>query len=146
MTVTISVYMDSGYSVILINRAFLLEQMPNTRIYIMASLILVRGIGSNYYSINKYVLFKIYLPGKRNNKDIRVKITREAYLIDGLKAKILLSIDVIRSEKIDIITLRNKVYINLYDTIVSIDLKSRSRDITIKLVVAEKKTTLLSRN
>lgn len=146
MTVTISVYIDSDYSVTLINRAFLLEQMPNTRIYIMASLILVRGIGSNYHSINKYVLLKIYLSGKRNGKDVRVKITRETYLIDRLKAKMLLSTDVIRSEKIDIITLRNEVYIDLYDTIVPIDLKSRSRDITIKSVVAEKKTTLLSRS
>lgn len=79
--------------------------MPNTRIRTIASLILVRDIGSNYHSINKYVLFKIYLSGKRNSKDMRVKITREAYLIDRLKVKILLNTGVIRSKKINIITL-----------------------------------------
>ena len=104
--------------------------------------ILVRGIDSNYYSINEYILLEIYLLGKRNNKDIRAKITREAYLIDDLKIKILLSTDVINLEKINIIILRNKIYIRSYNTTISIDLKPRSRDVIIKLVIANKKITL----
>lgn len=120
--------------------------MPNARIRTMASPILVRDIGSNYYSINKYVLFKMYLLGKRNGKDVWVKITREAYLVDGLKVKMLLGTDVIEPEKIDIMTSRNEAYIGLCDTIVPIDLKLRSRGVTIKLVVAEKETTLPPRS
>ena len=38
---------------------------------------------------------------------MRVKIIRETYLIDGLKAKMLLNIDVIDLERINIITSKN---------------------------------------
>ena len=40
----------------------------------------------------------------RNGKDIRVKITREVYLVDGLKVKMLLRTNIIGPKKIDIIT------------------------------------------
>ena len=92
------------------------------------------------------MLLKIYLLNKRNNKNIRVKIIKEVYLVDSLKVKILLDIDVIRPEKINIITSRNEVYIRSCNIIVSINLKLRSRDVIIKSVVAEKRTTVLSRN
>ena len=82
--------------------------MSDTRIRTIILPISVRNIGSNHYSINEYILLEMYLPGKRNNKDIRVKITREAYLVDGLKTKILFNTDVINLEKINIIILRNK--------------------------------------
>ena len=39
--------------------------------------------------------------------DVRAKITREIYLIDGLKAKILLGTNIIKLEKINIITFKN---------------------------------------
>ena len=38
---------------------------------------------------------------------MRAKIIREIYLIDNLKAKILLNIDIIDLERIDIITFKN---------------------------------------
>ena len=53
------------------------------------------------------MLLEIYFLGKRNGKEVRAKVTREAYLIDGLKAKILLGTDVIGPKKIDIITLKS---------------------------------------
>lgn len=99
-----SICMNIGCSVILIDWAFLLKQVSRVYVRTMAFLILVRGIGANYHSINEYVLFDIYLSGKSNDKEVRAKIIREAYLIDGLKVKMLLDIDVIGPKKIDIIT------------------------------------------
>ena len=58
--------------------------------------------------------------------------------MDDLKIKILLNIDVINLKKINIIILRNEVYIRLYNTIISIDLKLRSYNVTIKLIVVKK--------
>ena len=142
IAVAISVCMDSGCSVTLIDRAFLLEQAPNIHIRTMASPISVRGIGSNHHSTKEYVLLEMYLPGKRNGKDVRAKITREAHLVDGLKAKMLLGTDVIGPEKIDLITSRNEAYIGSCDTTVAIDLKPRSQGITMKPVVADKETKL----
>ena len=106
----------------------------------------MRGIDTNYYFTKKYVLLDLYLLGRRNNKKIRAKIIREVYLIDGLKIKILLGTNIINLKKINIITLRNEAYIKLYNITVSINLKLRSRDITIKLVVAKKEIILLPRS
>ena len=109
---------DLGYSVILINRAFLLEQALEIHIRTMASPISVRRIGTNHYSINEYILLEIYLPGIRNRIDMRAKVTREAHLVDGLKAKMLLGTNIIGPEKIDIITSKNQAYIGSCNTIV----------------------------
>ena len=73
----------------------------------MALPILVRGISSNYYSTNEYILLEIYFLGTRNSMDVRAKITREVYLVDGLKVKMLLGTNIIGPEKIDIITSKN---------------------------------------
>ena len=144
--VAVSVCIDTGCSVTLIDRTFLLEQAPDIHIRTMASPISVRGIGSNHHSTNQYVLLEMYLPGKRNGKDVRAKITREAHLVDGLKAKMLLGTDIIGPEKIDIIASKNQAFIGSCATMVDIDLKPRSRGVTMKPVVAEKTTTLPPRS
>ena len=67
-------------------------------------------------------------------------------MIDSLKIKILLSTDVINPEKINIIILRNKIYIRSYNITIPINLKPRSRGVTIKPVIANKKITLSPRS
>ena len=104
---TIIVYIDLDCLVILINRIFLLEQVLDIYVRTIASPISVRGISSNHHSTSEYILLEIYFLGTRNRVDIRAKITREVYLVDGLKAKMLLGTNIIGPEKIDIITSKN---------------------------------------
>ena len=60
----------------------------------------MRRLGSNVYKIAKYIITPLYLLGK----DLIVILTpREIYIINNLKANILISIDIIVPEKIDII-------------------------------------------
>ena len=105
--IAVSVYLDIDYLVTLINRAFLLKQIPGIYIRTIALPISVRGISTNYYSTNEYVLLEIYLLGTRNGKNIRAKITREAYLVNSLKVKMLLGTNIIGPKKIDIIASKN---------------------------------------
>lgn len=144
--VAISICMNSGYSVTLINRAFLLKQAPGTHVRTITSPISIREIGTNHHSTNEYMLLDIYFPDKRDGKDMRAKITREAHLIDNLKAKMLLGTDIIGPERIDIITSKNQAFISSYDTTVDIDFKPRSRGLTIKPVVADKETMVPPRS
>ena len=146
VAMAISVCMDSGCSVTLIDRAFLREQAPDIHVRTMASPISVRGIGTNHHSTSEYVLLDMYLPGRHNSKEVRAKITREAHIVDDLKAKMLLGTDIIGPEKIDIITSRNEAYIGSCDTTVAIDLRPRSRGVTMKPVVASKQATLPPRS
>ena len=109
-------------------------------IRIIASLILVHDIDINHYLIKEYILLEIYFLDKYKSKKkkVRIKITKKAYLVDNLKAKILLNIDIIESKKIDLITLRNKIYIDFYDTIIDINLRLKLQDITIKPIIINK--------
>ena len=84
------------------------------------------------------MLLKIYLLDKRDNKDIRAKIIKEVYLINSLKAKILLNIDIIDFKKINIIVFKSQAYIESYDIIINIDLRSRFRGVIIKLIIVDK--------
>lgn len=48
----------------------------------------------------------IYLTETANQQDIEAVITCKAHLVDGLKAKILININIMSSEQIDIIILK----------------------------------------
>ena len=61
----------------------------------MALTIIVRSIGSNRYFINKYILLPIFVPRKRNGKNIIIKFIHEVYLVDNLKVKMLININII---------------------------------------------------
>ncbi len=135
-----TVYLNTGYSVILINRVFFKEIAPIVKVSLITTTITVYSIGSNRYFTNKYVLLPIFFPGKRNGKDVVAKIVREVYLIDDLKAKILINTDIISPEKIDIITSKGKVFIGSYKITVDIDYKPRSRGIIRSLIVVQEDT------
>ena len=130
------VYMDTGCLISLIDRHFFKECCPLIRINIIASPILIRGIGSNYHSTNEYMLLEIFLLGKREGKEGLAKIIREVYLVDRLKAKMLLGTDIIGPKIIDIIIFKKQVYIGSCKTTVPIDFKLRSRGVTYKPVIA----------
>jgi len=50
------------------------------------------------YSTNKYITIDIYIPSEREGKKVLSYLYREVYLVDYLKVKILIRIDVIGPE------------------------------------------------
>ena len=69
----------------------------------------VRGVGTLLYKISEYIVVLFYLPGTTNN-GIKIIgcIRREIYLINNLRAKILISNDIISPKQI-IIDIANKL-------------------------------------
>ena len=59
----------------------------------------------NKYSINKYIIFNIFIFKVNNNNLIKIKIMWKIYIINGLKAKMLININIIKFKKINIIIL-----------------------------------------
>ena len=62
--------------------------------------ILIRSIIIELYYSNKYVVITFYLEGTIKGKTIFTKITREIYVIDDLKAGILIGVDILTLEYI----------------------------------------------
>ena len=62
-------------------------------------------MGFNKYQISKYTVFPLFLSSKNKaGKPVTAKtVPKEIYIVDDLKVKMLIEIDIIISEKIDIL-------------------------------------------
>ena len=67
----------------------------------MASKILIRGLGSKVHHSNKYVVLTFYIEGVLpNGTRAFTQITREIYIVDNLKAGILIEADILIPKRI----------------------------------------------
>lgn len=73
----------------------------------MATPIPVRGYGSDKHMTSEYVIVPIHLIGT----EVEAVVTREAHLVDGLRAKMLVGMDVMGPDQIDIITSKKQAVI-----------------------------------
>ena len=91
-----SLCLDSGYTISLIDRQFLLREIRNVAIKKIPTLINVRGIGNKKYNASEYtqVQFFFYIA-----KGVAI-IEREVHIINDLVANVLIGIDIIMPEGI----------------------------------------------
>ena len=90
----------------------------------METLSIVKGINKARYSIIKYIRVLLLLSRKSNIGElILIEITINIYLINNLRANILIRIDIIRLKKINIITIKRYIYIISYNIKIPIKIK-----------------------
>lgn len=70
----------------------------------------VREIGSNRYLTDEYVFLDFYIIGRIQGRPTIVYITREVHVVDSLKVKMLIGVNVFKSESI-IFNFRRKILI-----------------------------------
>ena len=113
------------YNPTLINKTWLIS-VVEIEIRIIILLIIIRDIGTDKYITAIYAIFTIYFPGKDfNSLDVYAYITREAYIVEGLKIKIFIKINIFGFKFIDISISKNNLYIGLYYIDVSIISRTR---------------------
>ncbi|TAQ83100.1 hypothetical protein B7494_g8576 [Chlorociboria aeruginascens] len=93
-----SVCLDTGCSLSLIDKAWLLQSLPDVKIRKMAAPIMVRGISDLKHPTTEYIVLVFYLEGEHSY----ACITREVHLVDNLQAKMLIGVDILGPERIDI--------------------------------------------
>ena len=79
----------------IIDREFLLKQAPEIMIRRMASPIMVRGVGQGMHNCNEFAQLDLYLQGNPI-----ALIHRDVHIVDGLKAKLLIEMEIIGPERI----------------------------------------------
>ncbi len=94
-TTTQAICLDTGCTMTLIDRQFLMEQTPQVTIHQMPSPIPVRGLGSAVHNSDQYARVDIYLPGKDGRTAV---ISREVHIVNDLRAKMLVGIDILAPE------------------------------------------------
>ena len=124
-----NICLDTGCSVSLADRAWIKECLPDVEIRKMASPITVRGLGSSRHQTDEYVILSIYLPGKtKDGQEVTAKTApREIHLVDELKAKMLVGMDIMKPEGIDILSSRSVASISSCKVHVPIELKPKGR-------------------
>ncbi len=91
-------YLDSDCSIILENRNLIKTRLDNTTIYKLASLLPVREVDGKIVRTSEFVLAYIYIDGVDPEKRVAIaQFIIEIYLVDNLKIKLLLSIDILGS-------------------------------------------------
>ena len=128
----------------IIDRPFLKEQAFNAHIRIMATPLIVRGLGIIKHRINEYALILIYIYGKDDVIDERVRacFIREVHIVDDLKVNILIGNDIGGSEDIIVFIGGRTAHIGSCGVTVSLEVR------TIGAVVAKsvhlRKTIVIS--
>ena len=92
---TYDLCLDTGCTMSLIDRAFFAEVLPNCPITRYDQGIPVRGIGNDIHNCKEYAEFDLYVP-TANGK--LAKIHRGARIVDNLKAKMLIGMDILGPE------------------------------------------------
>ena len=101
------------------------SQAPNIKILYIILLLFIRGIGFNKHSISNYALISIYILSiDAFGNAVKILIIKKAYLVNNLKALILISINIIGPKVINISVIK-KVYIKNYKTFAPIKIKIR---------------------
>ena len=94
------------------------------------------------HDTNKYILISIYIPAIKDSKKVLCRIYREIYLVNNLKAYMLLSNDIIDSKKIILNIVQGKVYIDSYRAIAIIT--SRQRDLYQRRIIYIRKALIIA--
>ncbi len=115
--------LNMKYLVTLLDHMFFKSQHTKVKIHTMTMLISVWEISFNKHMTNEYVIVSIHLAGtvKSNQQEVEAIITWEAHLVDGLKTKMLVEMNIMRPEQINIITLKKQIIIDIcQNTVISI--------------------------
>ena len=101
---------DTDCMMFLINRKFLLLNVFNILIKSMSFLIRVSELKSKIHSCSDFILLDLYLDSKIDSQVKTAYIYCEVYVIDDLNVKLLLDLNILRSEEM-IIDLKKKCLI-----------------------------------
>ena len=94
----------------LIDRRFLQSNLLTAPITRFENAVRVKGIKNKVYNCYKYAIFNFYFSGSFKV----ARILKKARIVDDLKAKILININIIGPKKISINILRRTATINFY--------------------------------
>ena len=125
-----AICLDTGCSSSLIEKSFLTSQAPETTIRQRAAPVSVRGIGSNQLDSREYAILPMYFAGEtKDGSTVLAKIEREVHIVENLKAKLLVGMDILGPELVDIYVSKKEVYLGAHGVTVPIEIRPRGTPI-----------------
>ena len=81
----------------------------------MVSFLKVRGVGLNRYLTDEFIFIPVYVPGTKDGISVLIYFKREFYIVDELRANILINNNIIGPKSINIRILDRLAYIGSYN-------------------------------
>ena len=129
-----NVYLNTNCDITLIDRLWLANLLPNTRISKITSFLRVRGVGSSQHKTSKYLVTPCYFPRiDKHENEVLAYARREIHIVDELRANILIENDFINPKGISIDIANQKTYIGSYKTSITITAHQRGQYIRRKI-------------
>lgn len=95
----------------------------------MASPFTVKDIGTNKHATADYAILNIIIPGlNHEGRPVKTIITKKAHIVKGLKAKILIRINVMGPKEININMAKKTAHVGFYDVNIPILTKPHARN------------------
>lgn len=130
--------LDTGCGVTLVDKSWLLKQLPEVILSTIATLLRIRGIGATQHESNEFVCTPIYFLGKDvRQQQVYASINRELHLVDGWKANVLIGNDIVGPEAIAINVNTKTKCISSCNVTIAIAVKQRRQFIYRKILAAE---------
>ena len=138
-----TVCIDTGCGVTLIDEMLVTKALPDARIHTMALPLEVSGIGSDKHRTDRYILAPLYLPGKdTDGKPATAKMaTRELHVVTGLRAGMLIGMDIMTPEGIDLINSKQRAWIDSCK--LEFPIQTYSKGSSKKRIVSARKSQIL---
>ncbi|KAL8794913.1 MAG: hypothetical protein Q9182_007582 [Xanthomendoza sp. 2 TL-2023] len=126
---TSSVCMDTGCGVLLADRKWLLQAIPEVDIHFKAEPLKVRGVGTTGQETREFAVVPIHLPGTVAGKHDRVLacIKREVDIVDNLRANMLIGNYIIGPEQIVIDIAGKTAHIGSCNINIKVDPRQRGQ-------------------
>ena len=141
----VDVCLDTGCHISLVDREFLLQQIPELKLKKMASPIFVKGIGSNRHVTDEFAVLMLHFPGKHAGVAATGIVKQEVHVVNGLKAKVLISTDILTPEGIDTMPLLRKAVLGSCDNL-ELEMNVQPLGLRVKCVVHSKGSIMIPAN
>ena len=119
----------------LINKIFL-DSIFHHEIHITAQSIRIREIDFRQHDNSQYVKLNFYIHDKTTiDKSVTIHFRREVHIVDELKIKIFIDMNIIESETIDVLINSNTLHVENCEITVLIIIKLKSNDERINRII-----------
>ena len=128
----------------LIDRAFLRIQLLKHRILLKNAPLVVREIGSNKYITTEFVNLGLYILKHYDVDDrpMKVLLRCQAFVVNNLRAKMLIEINILDSKNIDLIISTRIEHIESYFTVFELNIESLTRVFIQQSVMLDKSVAI----
>ena len=124
----------------LIDRTFLRIQLSKDRIMLKNTPLVVREIDSNKHITTEFVNLDLYILEHYNVNDrpVKVLLRCQAFVMNNLRAKMLIEMNILDSKNIDLIISTRIEHIESYFTVFELNVKSSTRVFIQQSVMLDK--------